>query len=80
MFSAPLLVAVMTTRLAFSRDAREPPLALVVFTINWRLEGMWSQSAAISSAAMVARADTRHTAPDELANDSEVHIHQGRWL
>jgi len=24
--------------------------------------------------------DMRHTAPDELATDSEVQIHQGRWL
>jgi hypothetical protein len=24
--------------------------------------------------------DIRYTASDELENDSEVHIHQGRWL
>jgi hypothetical protein len=25
-------------------------------------------------------ADMRHAVPDELAYDSEVHIHQGHWL
>ena len=42
----------MTARPGFSRAATEPPLALVVLTISWRLAGMWSHSAASSAPEM----------------------------
>jgi len=29
---------------------------------------------------MYKKPDLRHTVPDELAIDNEVHIHQGHWL
>lgn len=29
---------------------------------------------------MDKKPDMSHTAPDELANESELHIHQRRWL
>ncbi len=51
-FSLPLLVAVITTRLAFSSAARDPPLALVMFTTNWRVQPMRSSSAPNSTPEM----------------------------
>ena len=44
-FSVPDLVEAITPRPGFCSAAREPPLALVVFTTSWRLAGMRLQQA-----------------------------------
>ena len=58
--------------------------------LDWRVEdseaqGLPSRGGVLRKRGARTRADgqepdTRHTAPDELARDSEVHIHQGCWL
>ena len=48
----PLLVAAITARPVFCSAVIDPPLELVVLTINWRLAGMWSHRLASSAPEM----------------------------